>query len=142
MASVIAWTDLQARLTAAAITSGGALLPIALPNRTFNAPSGVPAPWLLVQMTGGSGRPIELGGSIWQDEGQSFIHVMVPTNTGTDAANDIVDQVIAMFRGPPTEPVVYTVVTADPGGAGSDDGLYWRTSVTADWYVQTFVARS
>jgi hypothetical protein len=55
---------------------------------------------------------------------------------------DIVDQVIACFRGPPTEPVVYMRISADPGGPGSDDGLYWRTSVTAEWRLQTYVARS
>jgi hypothetical protein len=142
MATVIAWADLQARLETAAISIGGVVLPISWPNRTFRAPAGTPAPWLLVEMTGGSGRPLELGGGIWLDEGQSFVHVLVPTNSGVADAMSIVDQVIAMFRSPPLEPVVYTHITADPGGPGSDDGLYWRTSVSADWRLQTLVPRS
>jgi hypothetical protein len=90
----------------------------------------------MVQMTGGSGYPVELGGVTWQDDGQSFVHILVPTNTGVDIANDLIDQVIAMFRGPPFGPIIYRQVTADPGGPGSDDGLYWRTSVSADWYIR------
>lgn len=142
MASVIAWTDLQARLTAAGISSGGTVLPIAWPNQDFNAPAGTPAPWLMVQMVGGSGRPLELGGAVWQDEGQSYVHVLVPTKTGVAAAMDIVDQVVAAFRGPPQDAIIYYQVMADPGGAGSDDGVYWRTSVTAEWRAQTRVTGS
>lgn len=142
MATVIAWADLQARLETAAVSISGIVLPISWPNRTFRAPVGTPAPWLLVQMTGGAGRPLELGGGVWLDEGQAFVHVLVPTNSGVADAMSIVDQVIAMFRSPPLEPVVYTRITADPGGPGSDDGLYWRTSVSADWRLQTLVPRS
>lgn len=141
MANTIVWTDLQARLAAADISAGGIILPIVWPNSGFKPPTGI-APWLLVEMAGGSSRPIELGGSIWQDEGQAFVHVLVPTNTGVAVAMGIVDQVVATFRSPPLEPVVYLRIYADPGGPGSDDGLYWRTSVTAEWRVQTYVARS
>lgn len=142
MAVAIAWADLQARIEAAAISIGEVTLPVKWPNSSYDLPEGVAAPFLLVEMTGGSGRPLELGGGIWQDGGQSFVHVLVPTNSGVADTLSIVDQIIAMFRSPPLEPVVYTQVTADPGGAGSDDGLYWRTSVSADWRVQTRVQRS
>lgn len=142
MAVVIAWTDLQSRLTAAAISLGETLVPIRWPNGTYQPPADEPAAWLLVEMSGGAGRPLELGGGIWQDEGRSLVHVLVPTNSGVDDALSIVDQLIAMFRSPPLEPVVYTQIQADPGGPGTDDGLYWRTSVSADWRVQTRVSRS
>jgi hypothetical protein len=84
VANTIVWTDLQARLSAAAISSGGTVLPIVWPNSGRSSRRPAPAPWLLVEMAGGSSRPIELGGSIWQDEGQAFVHVLVPTNTGVD----------------------------------------------------------
>ena len=138
MANALVWADLQARVAAAQIAAGGIVLPIRWPNRGFAAPTPV-APWLMVEMAGGSGRPVELGGAVWQDEGQAMVHVLVPVNTGVDVAMDVVDQVKAMFRGPPYEHVVYQAISADPGGPGTDDGLYWRTSVTADWHVWTNV---
>ncbi len=139
MSSLTAWADLQARIGAAAIAVDGAVLPVFWPNMKRNTPAGA---FLLIEMTGGSSRPISLGGENWLSEGQAMIHVMVPVNTGVTGVFGIVDQVEAMFRGPPHESVVYERVTSDPGGPGSDDGNWWRTSVTADWHLQTIVPRS
>lgn len=137
MANALVWADLQARVDAAQLSSGGVVLPVGWPNTTFKPPAP-PRPWVLVEMTGGSAERLELGDTVpWLDEGQSLVHVLVPVNTGLDAAMDIVDQVKAMFRRGSASPVRYTRVDADPGGPGTDDGSFWRTSVTADWRVQT-----
>jgi len=135
MSSVVAWTDLQARIQAAGIAIKGTPLQVAWPNRKPDPP--IKGAFLLVELTGGSSRPISLGGENWLAQGQAMVHVMVPVNTGVDDVFSVVDQVEAMFRQPPHETVVYERVTSDPGGPGSDDGNYWRTSVTADWHLQT-----
>ena len=136
MANALVWADLQARVAAAQVAAGGVVLPICWPNTRFTSPSP-PRPWLLVEMTGGAAERMELGDAVpWLDEGQSMVHVLVPVNTGVDAAMDLVDQVQAMFRAPSGAPVRYTRVQSDPGGPGTDDGNYWRTSVTADWMCQ------
>lgn len=136
MANAAVWADLQARVAAAQIAADGVVVPVAWPNLKFTAPNL--KPWLMVEMAGGSAERLQLGDVVpWLEEGQSMVHVLVPVNTGVGTAMALVDQVSAMFRAPSAAPIRYTRVSADPGGPGTDDGSYWRTSVTADWQVQT-----
>ncbi len=136
MANAIARADLRARLLAA-----GLGVPIAWPNEPFEIPDP-PSPWISVELVGGDDVPIEVGGGLWSASGQSLVHVLVPTNSGVAASDALIDAVKTAFRGPPLEPVVHERIGADPGGPGTDDGLYWRTSVTADWHLQTYAPRS
>ena len=141
MAYAIAWADLRARLAAAAFTSNGHAVPACFPNEGFQAPAGN-RPWLRVDVSGGSGLPIELGGETWQDDGQALIDVLVPVGTGVDATVALMDGLKAMFRGPPFEPITYVRVAADPGGTGDDDGQYFITSMRAEWKLTTRINRS
>ena len=138
MAKALVWVDVRARLSVDPPTLGSAVLPIAFPNAPFTRPQP-PAPFLLVEVAAGSGKPIELGGRTWQDEAQVFVHVLVPTNIGVDSANDIEDQVRALFRQPSASGVIYESVDGDPGGPGSEDGVYWRTTIIANCRVQTIL---
>lgn len=139
MAAAIAWADLQARLESAQIALNGVLVKIAYPNSDFSLPSQSEA-WMRVEMSYGASSPYELGThAMWLEEGQTIVDVMVMSGTGLDDTISIIDQLKATFRGPPYDPVVYHRVTADPGGSGSDDGLYWVTSIRADWHVQSVI---
>lgn len=140
MANVLAWADLMTRLGAANLSFNGVMLPIAYPNTTFSRPSQL-IPWIRVDMTGSSSTPRDLGAAHWLDDGSSMIEIFVKTGTGLDASNQVFDDLMAMFRGPPYSPVVYERIIGDPGG-GSDDGLYWITSIRADWHIQTITQRS
>lgn len=140
MANVLAWADLRLRLAAANLSYNGVALPIAYPNTTFARPTSL-IPWIRVDMTGSSSLPLDLGADHWLDDGSSIIDILVKTGTGTDATNQVFDDLMAIFRGPPYNPVVYERISGDPGG-GSDDGLYWITSIRADWHIQTITDRS
>lgn len=140
MANVLAWADLVIRLEAANLAYNGVALPIAYPNTSFARPTQL-IPWIRVDMTGSSSSPMELGATNWLDDGSSMIEIFVKTGTGLDASNQVFDDLMAMFRGPPYDPIVYERIVGDPGG-GSDDGLYWISSIRADWHVQTVTPRS
>ena len=141
MAAAIAWADLVSRLDNAQIALGGVLVKIAYPNSDFSLPSQA-EPWIRVEMSYGDSSPQELGdAAMWLETGQAIIDVMAMSGTGLDDTISIIDQLKATFRGPPYDPVVYYRVMADPGGSGSDDGLYWVTSLRAEWRVQSIVER-
>lgn len=141
MASAIAWADLRARLTAAAFMSGGVAVSIAYPNTNFKRPApGLP--WLRADVASGAALPIDVGANIWSDEGESIVDIFVPTGSGLDASIALIDGLKAMFRGPPFDTVIYVRVAADSGGSGDDDGLYWITSVRANWRLETIITRT
>jgi hypothetical protein len=138
MSKVAAYADIQARLT-------GVAYPIKWPNTPFTLPvdaGGDPTPYYIVEIMGGASEPIELGGGIWQNVGMTWVHMLVPVNSGADAAFAMADDIIARFRSPPLEPVVYLEISDDPGDPGDDNGNYWRTSISASWRLQTYVQRS
>lgn len=136
MSNAIAYADVKARIEAADLG-----VPIQWPNEAFSS-SDNPSPFLIVEFAGGASVPIELGGEVWQADGQAWVHVLVPINTGVIVAFGLVDAVAEAFRGPLLGPVIYERVNADPGAPGEADGNYWRTSVTCDWKLQTFIPRS
>lgn len=138
MASAVAWADFRLRLTAAGFASGGVPVPICFPNTTFKAPPGN-LPWLRVDMGGGSGQPIELGAGAWQDSGQAYVDIFVPVGSGLAATVALVDAVKSMFRGPPWGDIAYVRISADPGGSGDDDGLYFITNMRAEWQATTII---
>jgi hypothetical protein len=140
MAKALIWADVKARLTASPIMLNGAALPVAFPNEDFQRPEP-PAPWLLVEVAAGLNKPVELGGGFWQTDGQVFVHVLVVTGTGTDDATTIEDQVLALFRRPAPVPsfVLWDSVDGDPGGPGTEDGAYWRTSIIANCRVDSTI---
>ena len=139
MSKTLALADAHMRLD-------GYLYAISWPNDDFVIPQDPntlnPLPFLIVEVTGGTSRPIELNGdgpAVWLNNGQVWVHVFVPVKTGPNLSFAITDDVISKFRLPPYEPIVYYEMMDDPGSQDPENGNYWRSSVTANWRLQTLI---
>lgn len=109
------------------------------PNEGFDLPEP-PALYLAVEISSGQDRPMEIGGAnvTWEAGGLIWCHVMVPNNSGYQAAFQMQDQLAALFRDTgATQNVVFDQIRDDPGDYGGQNGNYWRSSVSVDWRLQT-----
>jgi hypothetical protein len=77
------WDDALPRIQAAAASIA---LSVELPNEDAGPRPMPPAPWLDIEVAAQGAQPIEIGGKIWEERGQIFLHVMIPVGTGLRAA--------------------------------------------------------
>lgn len=136
MASPVPWADARARITAATATGQPlAGLTVEWPNEAFTRPDP-PAPFLSVEMAGDGMGAIEMGGQgAWQERGQLFLHVLVPTGTGTTGVRAIAKALSDLFRNVSTEAnaLIYERQSIGMGEPEEDDGPWWVMSVSVAW---------
>jgi hypothetical protein len=129
MSSPVPFADGVALLTGAALG-----YPIALPNAVFVKPQP-PAPWLRVEVMSHMLAPIDIGANVWQEDGTTFIDIIVPANSGTTLARTIAKNAANAFRNLGPRPVVYTAGSLTAGVAGPD-GMWWTLTFSMDWTYQ------
>lgn len=111
-----------------------------------NDSSGNPTAWALIEIRGTSAEPRSIalkGQKLWTQFFMLWAHVFTPNGSGDSAAREYAEQIGNVFR----EALFYDsealhcVRTNTPnvhdGDSGSDDGLWYRVSVSVDgeyWY--------
>lgn len=134
MSSPAVWADVRDRLTAGL---PGVL--IAWPNEPLAAEPG-DSVWVSVQSTSNRLHPIELGASVWQEDGTVYLDFHAPVNTGTDAARALAKQAVNLFRGLLGSPVVYIESNLGNGAASDPDGIWWTMTAAVDYRYQDIAA--
>lgn len=131
------WTDVRARLAAAARSAG---LFVEWPNETGADRPSPPAPWVSVEVAAEATAPIEIGIGTWQENGSVWLSIMVPTGSGIETGLALRKGLSTAFRDPAdvTTGLVYRDgQTFDPlERAGTDDGVYARLTLVIRYIYQ------
>lgn len=113
--------------------------PIAYPNEAFSAPEP-PAPWVDFEITGTLYGQQSIGAHVqsenrWDEDGQIWLHVMVPVGTGGAAARGAAKTLANIFRGLTllSGGLEFLDAQIGLGEPGDDNGNYFRISVSIDW---------
>jgi hypothetical protein len=131
MSSPAPWADAKAKLIAANLVAADH---IEWPNEPFVAPDS--DLWLSVDITGDVLRPIEIGGGVWQEEGSLYVHVHVPSFSGTDDARTMAKNIANVFRLSTPQFVTYLGASIGIGSISDPEGKWWTLSVRVDWVYQ------
>lgn len=114
---------------------------IAWENEDFSRPEP-PAPFIIFEITGTYYQQETIGDGTqannrWDEEGVMFFHVLVPTGAGSMLARHYCKAIANLFRGLLLLDDNLEFMRASIGeGAPSDDaGMYWRTTVSVEWYM-------
>lgn len=127
--SPLVWDDVLPRIVAAAAAAG---LTVEIPNEDPGPRPVPPQPWLDIEVAADASNPIEMGGAIWEERGQVFLHVMIPVGTGIRDGLAYRKALSVAFRAVSGAPdgLVYRQGQAfDPMGPGTDDGVYRRLTL-------------
>lgn len=132
MASPVPWADARAILTA------GPLATVAThwPNEPFTEPDANSATvWAAVDMVGNVLTPIEVGGTVWQEDGTLYVYLFAPALSGSDTLRALAKSVANAFRGLGPRTVVYRSAGISEGAA-ADGGMWWGLTVSVDYVYQ------
>lgn len=111
--------------------------PVAYPNEAFAQPidtDGAVLPFLALEVIWTSGDQESIGApgaNLQRGEGLIWAHAFVPRDTGTATASAMLDACRAIFTSKDFSGVVTQGMSPGGGGAGDEDGAYWRES--ANW---------
>lgn len=112
---------------------------IAWENEGYTKPEP-PAAWVMVEVTGTLYAPMSIGSGIhaddrWDEEGTVWIHVLVPTGTGTSLQRSYCKTIADIFRGTTLldGDLEFLDASIGMGDQGDDEGNYWRVTVAVDW---------
>lgn len=120
--------------------------PLRWENETFTIPvdaDGVPQPWVDVEITGTEYDQASLGAgtvasNLWREDGMLWLHVMVPSGSGSGVARTHAANLAALFRGLDLDPdIVFRTMSIGLGSPGDDDGNWWRLSLSIEWQSDT-----
>lgn len=110
-----------------------------------NSPTtGLPAPWVMVEMTGTLYGQQSIGAATqatnrWDEEGQLWLHVFVPTGTGGHTARLHAKSLADLFRGTTLSggSLEFGDARIGMGEPGDEDGAWFRISLSIDWrYIE------
>jgi len=98
-------------------------------------------PWLMIEMTGTLYSQESIGANTqaqnrWDEEGQLFGHVFVPSGTGGVTARQLAKQFADLFRGTrllPDQSLEFMDASIGIGAIGEDTGNWFRISVDIRW---------
>ena len=130
------WDDCIPRIQAVATQLG---ISFEMPNEP---PGPRPTPdqtWLDIEVASQSSAAIELGDDVWMENGQIFLHLMVPIGTGWRDALVKAKAFQVAFRGINTTTpagLVYRDNQSSDPMANKDDGMYRRLSVIVNYKFQ------
>lgn len=133
MSSPAVWDDAWSRALASATAQGLALVEVAMQDTADH--EGI---YLMFETRADSSESIELSGLIWQELGQIWVHVMVPTSTGTRPALVVRKAIATTFRAAQSLPtgLVYLGMAFAPPESATDIGNWARLSLAIDYRYQ------
>ncbi|HEV7337021.1 MAG TPA: phage tail terminator-like protein [Bosea sp. (in: a-proteobacteria)] len=111
--------------------------PIEWENEAFNQPSDG---WVAVEIAGTSYAQQSIGAddpaeNRWDEDGILWLHVIVPTGTGSVTARRWAKQLADLFRGARllSDDLEFLDASIGAGDRGVDEGPHWMITVSVDW---------
>lgn len=103
--------------------------------------TGKPIPWIMIEMTGTLYEQESIGANTqaenrWDEEGQLFGHVFVPSGKGSLVARQFAKQFVDLFRGVrllPDQTLEFMSASIGMGAIGDDNGAWFRISTDIHW---------
>lgn len=138
MSSEAVYAAIQAHVTA-----NWTQTPVAWENDLFRPPA-TPNPWLLVEITAMQMDQRSIGAgtrnaNYWREIGQLWLHLFVPSGTGSLTARALLRQAVDLFRGTDIGAITFTSAQIGVGESaqvaerGVRDGMWWRLSAAVEW---------
>lgn len=113
--------------------------PIAWPNEDFEKPNP-PTPWVDVEFTRNIYAQESIGAAEqsenrWDEDGQLWLHLLVPVGTGSSAAGGAAKALAKIFRGRHllADSLDFLDASIGMGEPGDENGNYWRISTSIEW---------
>ena len=113
---------------------------VAYENESFTVPETTdgPQPWMMVEMTGRLFDQRSIGAGTrtanrWREEGQLFLHVFAPVNSGSATARTLIHAAVDLFRGTDLGTASLTAASIGLGETVDANGTWWRISATIDF---------
>jgi hypothetical protein len=138
MSSDTVYSAIQAYLTA-----NWAATPLVFENDLYLLPD-TPVPYVVVEISGQVYGQCSVGaesqtGNLWREDGLLWLHVFVPTGTGSLLARQYTKQLVDLFRGLDliAGALRFRDASIGLGEAGAEDGNYWRLSASVEWRFDT-----
>jgi hypothetical protein len=131
MSSPVAYDAFYDRLTSAWSTT-----PLVFENEQFQSPD-VPAPFVFVEIFGDEWMQESLGApqhNMFLEAGVTYLHVMVPNDTGSRVARGLAMDLLNLFREQVTDEVYISEMSIGAGEPGQDFPNYWALAATLHWY--------
>ena len=119
----------------ARMTANWTATPIAHPNEPFALPDP-PAAYVFFEVVGTDGDAVAFGSpgaNRWQNTGQIWAHVFVPSYSGDELATTHAAAIGAIFRGVTFSDVTCFAPVIDGGAKADQDGNWYRVSVRVDF---------
>lgn len=130
MSSPEAFDAFAARLAAWSDTD------VAFENDAYDLPD-TPAPFVYVEIFGDSydqdtsGAP---GANMWLERGMTYLHVMVPSGTGSREGRVLANGLLYLFREQSIGELHMTEMSIGAGDPGRDFAQYFAVTATITWH--------
>lgn len=98
-----------------------------------------PASFVEVEITGNSYAQASIGsgtisGNLWRENGLLWLHVMVPSGTGSLTARTYAETLIKLLRGQEiVTGLTFGEASVGLGDPSTENGNYWRLSISVEW---------
>lgn len=73
------------------------------------------------------------GSNVWEETGQTYLHVMVPSGSGSATARDHANALMYLFREQPIDGINMTEMSIGAGDPGRDFPNMWALTLTIFW---------
>lgn len=118
-------------------TGAWQLAPIRYPNDPFEIPDG---PWVDFEIAGQLFGQQSIGAETqaanrWDEEGQIYLHVIVPTGSGSTRVRGAAWTLASLFRGKTllSGQLEFLDASIGLGDPGNEEGNSYRVTVSVDW---------
>lgn len=135
MSSLITYDAFEDRLKAAWTATA-----LVFENEPFQTPDE-PAPFVFVEIFGDEYPQESMGApgrNLFREAGMTYLHVMVPDNTGTRDARAHAEALANLFREKDTAGVKIDDMSIGSGEPGREFPNYWAMTVTLWWHRYDF----
>lgn len=112
-------------------------------NSTLSLPD-TPISFVFVEISGDIYKQESIGAgtvssNLWRETGLLWLHVMVPSGTGSATARQYLRQLSEMLRDVEllSGRLTFMDMSIGLGSPGDEDGNYWRLSMSVEWKLDT-----
>lgn len=130
MSSETTYDLFEARLRA-----GWTSTPLVFENENYILP-GTPATFVFVEIYGDTYNQETMGApqaNMWEEEGMTHMHVMVPTGRGTKHARHHCNDLLYLFREQPIGSLFMPEMSIGAGSPGRDFPNYFAMTASINW---------
>lgn len=112
-------------------------------ENTDTPQADTPVAFVFVEISGNSYRQASTGGgltdNLFRENGLLWLHVMVPSGAGSVTARTHAETLITLLRNAElvSGKLVFMDASVGLGEPGTEDGNYWRLSVSIEWQLES-----